>query len=267
MIYTIESDNNVTTFASAKEAKTAMTGDYEQFASANELAKLAGNWPATRARFGNGIIRNAGTLTPLAGNQYGIEFNGVNGVIFENIDVYGSSTYPTGANARGVSGYAPYNAASAPLARVVLSNIRVIGAGTYSTYDGFNLNANLIEISNCVAQFIPSYGFYVTGALNVIAQGLTAYNTSTQNSLHRAIWFENNNGNGTVGPGSVLASGLKVLDTQSTATGYIVGGYTGGSGSTGQVGVIDGVIGHIISPNVITKVAYTGFTVSTPIVN
>ncbi len=48
MIYTIENDNNITTFATAKEAKAAMSGEYEQFASAKELAKLASNWPATR---------------------------------------------------------------------------------------------------------------------------------------------------------------------------------------------------------------------------
>ena len=48
MIYTIESDNNITTFASAEEAKAAMRGDYEQFGSARALAKLASGWPATR---------------------------------------------------------------------------------------------------------------------------------------------------------------------------------------------------------------------------
>ncbi len=48
MIFTIETDNNVTVFDSAKEAKGARNGAYEQFASAKELAKLAGNWPATR---------------------------------------------------------------------------------------------------------------------------------------------------------------------------------------------------------------------------
>jgi len=47
MIYTIEADNNITTFASPKEAKAAMS-EYEQFASAKDLAKLAGNWPANR---------------------------------------------------------------------------------------------------------------------------------------------------------------------------------------------------------------------------
>ncbi len=48
MIYKIEADNNITTFATAREAKAAMGGGYEQFGSAKELTKLAIHWPATR---------------------------------------------------------------------------------------------------------------------------------------------------------------------------------------------------------------------------
>ncbi len=48
MIYTSQPDNNISLFESAKEAKAATTGEYEQFSSAKELAKLASTWPATR---------------------------------------------------------------------------------------------------------------------------------------------------------------------------------------------------------------------------
>src|SRR5229473_405326 len=44
--YTINSENNITAFATAKEAKSAP--DVERFASAKELAKLAEQWPAAR---------------------------------------------------------------------------------------------------------------------------------------------------------------------------------------------------------------------------
>src|SRR5260370_3397423 len=44
--YTISSENNITAFATAKEAKSAP--DVERFASAKELAKLAEQWPAAR---------------------------------------------------------------------------------------------------------------------------------------------------------------------------------------------------------------------------
>ena len=47
MIYTMEADNSITTFASAKEATAAMGGEYEQFGSA-KLAKLAANQPGNR---------------------------------------------------------------------------------------------------------------------------------------------------------------------------------------------------------------------------
>ena len=48
MIFTIEADNNISRFRSAKEAKAAMSGDYEQFGSAKELSGVASKWPATR---------------------------------------------------------------------------------------------------------------------------------------------------------------------------------------------------------------------------
>src|SRR5258707_14714718 len=44
--YTINSENNITAFALAKEAKSAP--DVERFATAKELAKLAEQWPAAR---------------------------------------------------------------------------------------------------------------------------------------------------------------------------------------------------------------------------
>jgi Protein of unknown function (DUF3489) len=46
MTYTIDSENNFTAFASAKEAKSAP--EAERFGSAKELAKLAEQWPAAR---------------------------------------------------------------------------------------------------------------------------------------------------------------------------------------------------------------------------
>jgi hypothetical protein len=209
-----------------------------------------------RVRFSGGVIRNAGTLTPLHGNQYGIEFARVNGATFENIEVFGAPIYPSGAMARGVSGNAPYNATSSPIARVRLSHIRVFGAGETVSYDGFNLDANHIELEDCLAQSTPGYGFYITGAARVLASGLTAINTSIRNNLHRAIWFENNNGNETTGSGRVMASDLKVIDTQRAPTGYVVGGYTSRPGNSGQVGIINGVAGRFSNGASITISTY-----------
>src|SRR5258708_31224209 len=44
--YTINSENNITAFATAKEPKSAP--DVERFATAKELTKLAAQWPAAR---------------------------------------------------------------------------------------------------------------------------------------------------------------------------------------------------------------------------
>src|SRR5436305_446441 len=44
--FTIDPDNNITAFASAAEAKSM--AESERFRSAEDLKKLAANWPATR---------------------------------------------------------------------------------------------------------------------------------------------------------------------------------------------------------------------------
>src|SRR5947199_8118009 len=45
-IFTIDPENNITAFASAAEAKSM--AESERFRSAEDLKKLAANWPATR---------------------------------------------------------------------------------------------------------------------------------------------------------------------------------------------------------------------------
>ena len=46
--FTIDPNNNITPFASLKEAEAAQINDAEYFGSQQELTKLAGSWPATR---------------------------------------------------------------------------------------------------------------------------------------------------------------------------------------------------------------------------
>src|SRR5258706_15306218 len=46
--FTIDSKNNITTFASLEEARAAQINDAEYFGSQQELAKLAAAWPVTR---------------------------------------------------------------------------------------------------------------------------------------------------------------------------------------------------------------------------
>jgi hypothetical protein len=46
--FTIDNDNNISVFASRKEAVTAATTPFDPFASASELAELAAAWPSSR---------------------------------------------------------------------------------------------------------------------------------------------------------------------------------------------------------------------------
>src|SRR5271170_3151750 len=46
--FTIDANNNITAFASLEEARAAKSNNAESFGSSQELAKLAGSWPAHR---------------------------------------------------------------------------------------------------------------------------------------------------------------------------------------------------------------------------
>jgi hypothetical protein len=48
MTFTIDTDNNISAFATQEEAAAAITTTYEFFTSEKELAQLAGAWPAER---------------------------------------------------------------------------------------------------------------------------------------------------------------------------------------------------------------------------
>ena len=46
--FTIDSDNNITAFASAEEAAAATTTPFDSFATQKDLAELLAGWPAER---------------------------------------------------------------------------------------------------------------------------------------------------------------------------------------------------------------------------
>src|SRR5260370_17644878 len=47
--FTIEPENNITAFASIKEARASLIEDAEYFSSQEDLGKLAVSWPAARS--------------------------------------------------------------------------------------------------------------------------------------------------------------------------------------------------------------------------
>lgn len=48
MIFTIDTDNNISAFATQEEAAASTTNPIETFTNQKELAKLAGAWPSER---------------------------------------------------------------------------------------------------------------------------------------------------------------------------------------------------------------------------
>src|SRR5436305_6752360 len=46
--FTIDTDNNISVFATEEEAAAASTTPFDSFASRTELEEVAGNWPAER---------------------------------------------------------------------------------------------------------------------------------------------------------------------------------------------------------------------------
>jgi hypothetical protein len=119
-------------------------------------------------------------------------------------------------------------AGPAPTGEIHLSNIRVVGGYPASGSDGFNVCAGLLTIADCTSENAPGADFFFTGAGMLRASNLTVVNASESNSAHNAFWFG--------GTGFSNVSDLSLSDTQSSPTGYVIGG-------TG-VGIIDGVIAH-----------------------
>ncbi len=163
----------------------------------------------TGVRFSSGRIRNAGAMPPPAGNNFGIEVN--NGsCAFSDIEV-------TGAAGRGVSALAPDGSVS-------LNDIRVNGN---LSGDAFNIQVKQAGISNASADNSPGYGFYFGNSATVIGSNLSTLNVSTENPLHRAVWFENGS--------TIKVTGLHIVDTQPVASGYLLGVHASGNKPAGYI--------------------------------
>jgi len=163
----------------------------------------------------NGTISNAGTLAPLVGNQYGIEFNSQESATFTNIAVL-----KPGNN--GLSGTAPNGS-------VVVSNVSVnspsqgLGFLFYQTRD--------VQITDSTAQNTPSYGFLSLKSTQVLVTGLTITNAGGTDPLKRAVWFEDAN--------VILASSIHIVSAAGMAN--VIGCHTsaGYSASSGSVKTIN----------------------------
>lgn len=162
----------------------------------------------------NGAIYDAGTLAPVVGNHYGIEFNSQVYATFANIDVFGSGD-------NGLSGTAPNGS-------VVVSNVRVnsprtgIGFLFYRTKN--------VRISGSAANETPSYGLLALESERVMVGDLTITNAGASDRLKRAVWFEDTQ--------RILASSIHILSDGATAN--VIGCHTnpGHGESSGAVKTI-----------------------------
>jgi polygalacturonase len=122
----------------------------------------------------NGTIYDAGTLAPLVGNQYGIEFNSQESATFANIAVFNPGN-------SGLSGTAP--SGSVRVENVTVNSPRHgLGFLFYRTQ-----SAELLRSS---AHDTPSYGFLSLQSNKVVLKDVTITNAGMTDPLRRAVWFE-----------------------------------------------------------------------------
>jgi len=168
-------------------------------------------------RFTNGTIRNAGTILPLKGNQFGIEVSQVKSVAISAVTTIGSAH-------RGVCTSAPSGSVSLRDI-LVQSNLKDSGA---------NLQAKELSIDLLRTENAPAYGIYIGNSPNVSARRLETLNAARAFSLRRAIWLENN--------AQINLQNLGIFDNQAYATGFVAGCF-----GSAQVGSITGITSSIAS--------------------
>lgn len=164
-----------------------------------------------RVVFVNGIVRLGGAKDS-ANLQHGAYYSEVGELTFDNV-------YVESPGARGFAGLASAG-------RLTVANCHVYNA-TGSDGNGFVMSARTLVARSLVAQDCGSYGFFLYSSDLVEFDNLTTIDCSKNNTLRRAIWFENN--------ARVDGSNLHVIDLQATPTGYIVGSFGIQSGGIGDV--------------------------------
>jgi polygalacturonase len=158
----------------------------------------------------DGTIYSAGTLGPLVGNQYGIEYNAQESVTFTNISVFAPGN-------NGLSGTSPGGS-------VTVKNVAV-----HSPLTGLGFlfyQTQKVQVTDSSADNTPSYGFLALQSSQVTIRGLKVTDAGLTDPLKRAVWFED--------AGTILASSIDIVSDAGAAN--IIGcyarpGYPATSGS------------------------------------
>ncbi len=188
-----------------------------------------GSRVSSNVLFMNGEVRNAGFAVDPAGkggNRYGIEIDAVESAEFKDIKVFSSAT-------KGVSGVATRKVYGARTRGAVsLANIEVEGAAS----SGFELQGTAHDVSfaggtyqleNLSSRNTGGAGFFVARAKKVGYGKLTSIDSSKNDSLERAFWFQQNE--------RVEGTRLDVVDGGANPTGFKVVAYRDKSGYLGKV--------------------------------
>lgn len=120
---------------------------------------------------------------------------------------------------------------------VTMRGIRIRNA----TGMGFNFElCELVTISDCEIDACTNSGIRFLNNHHVIMSDVTAKNTSTASSLNRAFEILTSNAS-TWNTQNIIASGLKIIDTQATPTGYVfdVVNVDASYWTAGSVGIVE----------------------------
>ncbi len=161
------------------------------------LDTVSRSHPPTNVTLHNGTITNAGRLAPVVGNQFGLELNNTGMMRIANVIIRNSAH-------RGVS-------AKFPNGSTVFDNVTVVDSGNGGA--GFDLQGQNITVSNSSATGTSGSCFAITYSPTVTLNNITGTNCSRSGGLNRAITLEQ--------IGNISGDGIRIIDNQSAATGYV----------------------------------------------
>jgi hypothetical protein len=157
----------------------------------------------------NGVIKNGGNKT--ATKSLGLVVDNADSADISNVKVLTPGTL-------GIGG-------ANPVGKVTLRNCRV--EGTTGTWAACAPTASELILEDIVVSDSGGSGIAILSCGTLIAKGLTAIDTSKNDTLRRAIWIEANT--------RVFASELTIIDLQTTPTGYVLQIYGAQSGAVTDV--------------------------------
>ncbi len=157
----------------------------------------------------DGIIQNAGSVSPPAGNQWGVEIGSSTSVTIDNVNVLSATGIGIGGSGNDF---------------IHVSSCYVTGNGSAAME--LNSNGTLI-VEDITSENSPVYAYAFTGNTRLVANNLTAINAFTSGAPNRPFYFVSNS--------LILADGIHLVDDQNPATGTRVYEATNTAGTLANI--------------------------------